>query len=355
MNVTMDRYNANWSIVERGWNAHVLGEAPHTFSSASEAVATLRGSGADKVIDQFLPPFVISEDGVPVGSIEDGDSVAFFNFRGDRSLEITKAFEFEEEKFPYFDRKRVPNVRYAGMMQYDGDDSLPTRYIVPPPDIDNTVGEYLAANGLKQLAISETQKFGHVTFFFNGNRSGKFDDKLEHYVEVPSYTEPEDERPWMRAAEITDLALQNMDDFRPDFVRLNYANGDMVGHTGKLRSAIMAMEAVDLCLERLVKGIQKRGGVAVVTADHGNADEMGERDKKGVLKEGDSPEGLKPLTSHTLALVPVAVVGAGVDDRYEWDHSVSQPGLANLSATCINLLGLEEPSIYEPAVIKPRS
>jgi len=353
MTVTMDRYDANWSIVERGWAAHVLGQAPNTFKSTAEAIEGLRGS--DKIIDQFLGAFVIvDDDGKPVGAIEDGDSVAFFNFRGDRALEITKAFEFPEEKFPYFDRQRVPDVRYAGMMQYDGDDNLPTRYIVPPPKIDNTVGEYLAANGLKQLAISETQKFGHVTFFFNGNRSGKFNDSLEHYVEVPSYTLPECQRPWMRAAEITDLCLEQLDEFKPDFVRLNYANGDMVGHTGNMRSAVMAMEAVDLCLERLVKGIVERGGVAVITADHGNSDEMAERDKKGALLKGNSPEGFKPLTSHTLAPVPVAVVGAGVDDRYEWDHSVAAPGLANISATCINLLGLEEPSIYVPAVIKAR-
>ena len=343
MNVTMDRYNANWEIVERGWKAHVLGEAPHTFSSASEAVQALRGEGKEQIIDQFLPPFVITgDDGAACGTIEDGDSVTFFNFRGDRALELTKAFEFGGDDFPYFDRQRVPEVRYAGMMQYDGDDNLPTRYVVPPPIIDNTVGEYLAANGLKQLAISETQKFGHVTFFFNGNRSGKFNDALEQYVEVPSYKEPENERPWMRAAEITDLCLKELDSFKPDFVRLNYANGDMVGHTGDLRATKMAMEAVDMSAERLIKGIIARGGIAVVTADHGNADEMGERDKSGKLKEGDSDFGFKPLTSHTLSLVPVAVVGAGVDDRYEWDSSVSKPGLANISATCINLLGLED-------------
>ena len=245
-------------------------------------------------------------------------------------------------------------MRYAGMMQYDGDDKLPTEYIVPPPCIDNTVGEYLAANGLKQLAISETQKFGHVTFFFNGNKSGKFNDALEQYVEIPSYTEPENERPWMRAAEITDVCLKELDEFKPDFVRLNYANGDMVGHTGNMRATVMAMEAVDLSCERLINGIIKRGGIAVVTADHGNADEMGEREKSGALKKGNSPEGLKPLTSHTLALVPVAVVGAGVDDRYEWDSGVDKPGLANISATCMNLLGLEAPDLYDPAVIKTK-
>jgi len=352
MKVTMDRYDANWPVVEKGWKAHVLGESENKFTSAKEAVEALRGD--TMVIDQFLEEFVVvDESGVPVGTIEDGDSVAFFNFRGDRALELTKAFEFPDEKFAYFDRKRVPDVRYAGMMQYDGDDALPTRYIVPPPSIECTVGEYLAANGLKQLAISETQKFGHVTFFFNGNRSGKFNESLEHYVEIPSYTEPENERPWMRAAEITDSCLAELDRFQPDFVRLNYANGDMVGHTGNMRAAVMAMEAVDLCCQRLINGIVQRGGVALVTADHGNSDEMAERTKKGDLLKGASPEGFKPLTSHTLAPVPVAIVGSNADALYEWDSSVEHPGLANLSATCMNLLGLQEPSDYERGVLCP--
>ena len=304
MNVTMDRYDANWEIVQRGWNAHVLGEAPHSFTSALEAVETLRNADGNTVIDQFLPPFVIVDENGPTGPIEDGDSVAFFNFRGDRALELTKAFEYGEDNFPHFDRVRVPDVRYAGMMQYDGDDMLPTEYIVPPPAIDKTVGEFLAKNGLKQLAISETQKFGHVTFFFNGNRSEKFDKELEKWIEIPSYKQPENERPWMKAAEITDACLEELDEFKPDFVRLNFANGDMVGHTGDMRATVMAMEAVDLSAERLIKGVIARGGIAVVTADHGNSDEMAERDKSGKLKEGPGEYGFKPLTSHTLAPGP---------------------------------------------------
>jgi len=354
MNVTMDRYNANWPVVERGWLAHVHGEAPHKFECVVDAVTTLRGEGKSKVIDQYLPPFVLTDsEGEAVGTIKDGDSVCFFNYRGDRAIEITKAFELDE--FEYFDRGRVPKVRYAGIMQYDGDDNLPSKFIVPPPLIDRTVGELIAKAGLKQFAISETQKFGHVTYFFNGNKSGKFAEDLEHYVEVPSYTEPENERPWMRAAEITDVALLQLDEFKPDFVRLNYANGDMVGHTGNMRSAIMAMEAVDLCLERLVDGIVKRGGVAIITADHGNADEMASRGKKGELTEGDSPEGFKPMTSHTLAPVPVAVVGEPSSSIFEWDESVEKPGLANLTATCLNLLGFNAPSFYVPSVLKLKS
>eukprot|EP00656_Telonema_subtile_P034490 TRINITY_DN38566_c0_g1_i1.p1 TRINITY_DN38566_c0_g1~~TRINITY_DN38566_c0_g1_i1.p1 ORF type:complete len:575 (+),score=134.33 TRINITY_DN38566_c0_g1_i1:135-1859(+) len=354
MVTTMDRYDANWPVVERGWNAHVHGEAEHTFScSASQAIAEMRGEGEGLVTDQFLPAFVrTDEGGAPVGRIEDGDSVVLFNYRGDRAQQISKAFE-QDDEFEGFDRKARPQVRYAGIMQYDGDNNLPERYIVTPPAIDRTVGELVAGAGLRQLAISETQKFGHVTYFFNGNRNDKFNEEKEVYIEIPSYIEPENERPWMKAAEVTDACLKQLDDFKPDFVRLNYPNGDMVGHTGCLRSAIMGMEAVDLCCERLVKGIIQRGGVALVTADHGNADEMVTRAKDGSPVQGDSPEGFKPLTSHTLAPVPVAVVGAATEGL-EWDASVQKPGLANLSATCLNLLGYETPEFYLPSVLKQK-
>ncbi len=173
MVITMDRYNANWNMVKKGWETHVLGEG-RLFDSAQEAINTLREES--KAIDQDLPPFVIAKDGKPVGTIEDGDSVILFNFRGDRALEITKAFEAEE--LTEFDRKRRPNVEYAGMMEYDGDLHVPAQFLVTPPAIDKTLAEYLCASKVKQFSISETQKFGHVTYFFNGNKSGKFDNTL---------------------------------------------------------------------------------------------------------------------------------------------------------------------------------
>jgi 2,3-bisphosphoglycerate-independent phosphoglycerate mutase len=179
MRVTMDRYEADWSIVERGWEAHVHGEA-RPFRSASEAVQTLYDE--DKTVnDQFLPAFVIvDEDKQPVGKMADGDSVVFFNFRGDRAIEISRAFE--DEEFDKFDRGAPQDLFYAGMMQYDGDLMLPKKYLVAPPAVSEALGEFLAVTGVTQFATAETQKYGHVTYFWNGNRSGKFSDKLETYV-----------------------------------------------------------------------------------------------------------------------------------------------------------------------------
>ncbi|MBR7094957.1 MAG: 2,3-bisphosphoglycerate-independent phosphoglycerate mutase, partial [Clostridia bacterium] len=186
MKITMDRYEADWSMVERGWQTHVLGEG-RGFASAEEAVTTYRRELG--VIDQDLPPFVIVKDGAPVGTIEDGDSVVFYNFRGDRAIEISKTFEAGAD-FDKFDRRRVPEVFYAGMLEYDGDLHIPSHYLVNPPEITNTMGEYLTATGISQLAISETQKYGHVTYFWNGNKSGKFSEELETYIEIPSDVVP---------------------------------------------------------------------------------------------------------------------------------------------------------------------
>ncbi|PKN58329.1 MAG: 2,3-bisphosphoglycerate-independent phosphoglycerate mutase [Deltaproteobacteria bacterium HGW-Deltaproteobacteria-14] len=352
MITTMDRYEADWAIVERGWNAHVHGQG-RGFPSASAAIGALREEKPG-LVDQYLPPFVVVDaDGAPVGRIEDGDAVVFFNFRGDRAIEITRAFEAPEGDFAPFERGRVPRVTFAGMMQYDGDLQLPARFLVTPPAIDRTLGEYLAKNGLRQLALSETQKFGHVTYFFNGNNSEPFDEALERYVEVPSDKVDFSERPWMKAAELTDRAIAELDAFHPDFVRINYPNGDMVGHTGQLLPAIISMEALDLCLARLVPAVLERGGVCVITADHGNCEQMFQRDKKGgFLAKTDGP-GFQPLTSHTLNPVPCVIVGGGAGERFVW-RDVPSPGISNLAATCLNLLGLEAPSDYRPSVIAAR-
>ena len=227
MRVTMDRYEADWKIVERGWKAHVLGEAPHTFKDAKTAVETLRGSGDAAVSDQWLDPFVIVDDaGVPVGTVEDGDAVVLTNFRADRVIEISKAFEYAD--FTAFDRVRWPKTRFVGMMQYDGDLKLPARYLVPPPAITRVSGELLAASGVSTFACSETQKFGHVTFFWNGNRSGYFNEALETYVEIPSDAVPFNEAPDMKAREITEAGKEALLSKKFKMVRINYANPDMV-------------------------------------------------------------------------------------------------------------------------------
>jgi len=344
MVITMDRYGADWGMVEKGWHTHVLGEG-RQFPSARAAIEELRQeTGA---IDQDLPPFVIADGNEPVGTVEDGDSVIFFNFRGDRALEITAAFE--EQDFDKFDRKRYPDVKYAGMMQYDGDLQVPKQFLVSPPSIDRTMGEYLSAAGVRQFALSETQKYGHVTYFFNGNRTGKFSEELEEYVEIPSDRVPFEQRPWMKAAEITDRVIDAVKSGAYDFIRLNYPNGDMVGHTGIYPAVVCAMEALDLCLGRLIKAVKEAGAVLVVSADHGNSDDMYQRNKKKelVVKEDGTPEA---KTSHSLNPVPCMVFdpeGSG-----EYKHALREGmGISSLAATCIELLGFEPPEGYDPSVL----
>ncbi len=343
MNITMDRYQADWSMVDRGWNTHVHGKA-RTFASAREAITTLRQeTGA---IDQDLPAFVIADNGAPVGRITDNDSVIFFNFRGDRGIEITAAFE--EDEFPYFDRGRRPKVKYAGMMEYDGDLHVPKKFLVAPPLIERTVGEYLCEADVRSMAISETQKFGHVTYFFNGNRSGKIDDRLEDYIEVPSDIVPFEQRPWMKAAEITDQVVTAVASGRYDFIRLNLPNGDMVGHTGVYQAAEIAVEAVDLCLGRIQKAIAKAGGIMVVSADHGNADDMYEHNKDGSVKIENGRKKVK--TAHSLNPVPCIIF----DPEYQGDYErvlVEGLGISSLAATCMNLLGFQAPADYDKSVL----
>ena len=339
MLVTMDRYEADWSIVERGWNAHVHGQA-RRFATTAEAVLAYREENPG-LGDQFLPAFTVGEP----SPIVDGDGVIFFNFRGDRAIEITRAFE-ERAGFAAFERGRVPDVRYCGMMQYDGDLSLPARYLVEPPAIDRTMGEYLAGSGVTQWACSETQKFGHVTYFWNGNRSGLFDAALERYVQIESDRVLFEERPWMKAAQITDAAITAIVDGSHRFMRLNFANGDMVGHTGDREAAIVAVETVDLCLRRLRPVLERAGGGLMVTADHGNADEMYRRAKTGQILT--APDGL-PLvsTAHSLAPVPLYLEGAPAGVAL----NRSGGGLANVAATVLELLGYAAPEEYMPSLL----
>ncbi len=348
MNITMDRYNANWEMVRRGWETHVGGVGPK-FSSARAAIDAHRAAHP-RIIDQDLPPFVIAdEQGQAVGPIRDGDSVVFFNFRGDRAIEITKAFE--DPTLKEFVRTPNPRVCYAGMMQYDGDLKLPKRYLVSPPAIDRTMGEYLSASGVRQLAISETQKYGHVTYFFNGNRSGKFNEQQEDYVEIPSDILPFEQRPWMKCAEITDAVIRAIGENRHRFIRLNFPNGDMVGHTGVYAATQIGVECVDLCLGRILEAVRAAQGILLVSADHGNADDMYEHDKKtGAVSKDKASGRLKVKTSHSLNPVPVYIFDPAAPQR--WSLS-SQPGLgiSSLAATCLTLLGYKPPADYDPSVV----
>ena len=348
MQVTMDRYEANWGMVDLGWKTHVLGEGRY-FASAEEAITTYRNE--TKVIDQDLPPFVIAKDGKPVGTINDGDSVIFFNFRGDRSIEISKAFESGAD-FDKFDRKRVPAVLYAGMLEYDGDLHIPSRYLVSPPEITNTMTEYLVSAGIKELAISETQKYGHVTYFWNGNKSGKFSEELEDYIEIPSDVVPFEQRPWMKCAEITDKLIECLRSGKYKYLRVNFPNGDMVGHTGSFLATECSMEALDLQLARLLKVVDELKGAALITADHGNADEMYEIDKKTGAPKAGKDGSFKAKTSHTLNPVPFIIYDNFTADKYEIKQGRADFGLSNVAATTVNMLGFEAPEIWDETMIE---
>ena len=333
MKITMDRYQADWAMVERGWNTHVKGEG-RQFSSALEAVNTLRDeTGA---IDQDIPAFVIAENGAPVGKIVDGDSVILYNFRGDRAIELSMAFDMDE--FNYFNRGKKPDVCYAGMLQYDGDLALPARYLVNPPEIHDTLSEVLVAAGLRQYAVSETQKYGHVTYFWNGNRSGKFSDELETFKEIPSDKVSFDQRPWMKSADIVDDLIEAIKSKKYDFLRCNFPNGDMVGHTGSMDATIIGVESVDIGLARLKAVCDEEGVTMLVTADHGNADEMLEKNKKGEVQV---------RTAHSLNPVPFIIY----DKDVNYTIKDGEYGLSNVAPTVVKMFGLKAPDCWQASMI----
>lgn len=333
MKITMDRYQADWGMVERGWNTHVKGEA-RQFASAAEAVEVLRTE--TNAIDQDLPEFVIAENGQPVGKIVDKDSVVLFNFRGDRAIEISMAFDNVE--FNHFNRGPKPDVVYAGMLQYDGDLKLPEKFLVNPPEITNTLSEVLVKAGYNQYAVSETQKYGHVTYFWNGNRSAKFSEELETFKEIPSDNVSFDQRPWMKSADITDDLISVIKEQKYDFIRCNYPNGDMVGHTGSMAATVTGVEAVDLALGRLIPVCDQYGVTLVVTADHGNADEMLEKNKKGEIAV---------RTAHSLNPVPFIIY----DKDTKYVIKDGSYGLANVAPTVVKMFGLEAPDCWEPSMV----
>ena len=331
MYITMDRYEADWSMVQRGFDCHVHGVG-RQFPDAKTAIETYRAETG--CIDQDLHEFVIAENGQPVGRIQKGDSVVLFNFRGDRALEISRAFD--DVAFDKFDRGDFQGVKYAGMLEYDGDAHIPSRFLVEPPCIQNTLTELLVANGINEYALSETQKYGHVTYFWNGNRSGKVSEELETYEEVPSDTCPFDQKPAMKCREITDHLIAAMESGKYGFLRCNFPNGDMVGHTGNFDAVVESMEALDVQLGRIIEAAEKTGHVLVVTADHGNADVMLEKNKKGQMQV---------RTAHSLSPVPFVISGADVQ------IGTGNYGLSNVAATVAALLELEKPSSWDCAVL----
>ena len=332
MTITMDRYEANWPMVELGWKTHVRGEG-RQFADAKTAIETYRTETG--CIDQDLPPFVIAKDGKPVGTIANGDSVILFNFRGDRAQEISLAFDRKD--FDKFDRSDYTGVEFAGMLEYDGDLHIPTNYLVEPPVIQNTLTEVLCAHKVREYALSETQKYGHVTYFWNGNRSGKVCEELETYEEIPSDVIPFDQAPAMKSVEITDHMVEAMASGKYDFLRCNFPNGDMVGHTGSLEAAITAMEYVDKGLSRILEAADKYGYAVCVTADHGNADQMTET-KKGKTSV---------RTAHSLNPVPFIIY----DPDTAYTIKEGNYGLANVAPTLVKMMDIPAPDCWEASMI----
>lgn len=335
MQITMDRYEANWEIVKRGWELHVLGKG-RVFTNAAEGIATLRAeTGKD---DQFLPPFRVK---ATHGTIDDGDSVIFYNFRGDRAIQVVQAFTTDD--FDKFTREKFPSIFFAGMMEYDGDRSIPSHYLVTPPRIDSTLSSYLLPFGIRQFACSESQKYGHVTFFWNGNRSGYLDPQLEKYLRIPSHKNLNFERhPWMKALEITEATIAELEKASFDFARINFPNGDMVGHSGDFNAAVVAVNIIDLMLGRLIHACRRHNVKLILTADHGNCEEMYEQNKKGKQF---------PKTSHTLNAVPFYFYDPHGKKQYCLTDTAN-PTLANVAATVLTALNLPPSDNFYPSLLR---
>ncbi len=336
MVITMDRYEADWEMVKKGWDTHVKGEG-RQFANATDAITCYREEGCDS--DQYLPPFVIAQNGEPVGRMKDGDSVVLFNFRGDRAIELSRAFE--EKEFDCFDRGVLPEVTFAGMLQYDGDLKIPNKFLVSPPHITNTLTEILCEHNIREYAVSETQKYGHVTYFWNGNRSGKISEEYETYEEISSDKVPFDQRPWMKAAEVSDCVIHAIESKQYDFIRCNFPNGDMVGHTGDLQATRIAVECVDLQLKRIKEVCDKNQYILLVVADHGNADQMIDvtKDGKEILR-----------TAHSLNPVPFILYAPWLDLKIK----EGAYGLANVAPTILELFGIKIPECWQESLLKQK-
>ena len=314
----MDR-DKRWERVEKAYRAMVYGEGKLT----SEPVRAVKESYQEEVTDEFIKPIVVSESGNPLsGRIKENDVGIFFNFRADRARELS--YVLSEKDFKEFDRGNNLTIHLVNMTQYD--EKLKTPVAFPPNKLKNILPEVLSKRDLKQLRIAETEKYAHVTFFFNGGEETPFEGEdriLVHSPKVPTY----DLKPEMSAYEVTDKVVPAIESKKYDFILLNYANPDMVGHTGILEAAIKAIEAVDTCVGRVVVAVKKAGGIAMVTADHGNAEMMVD------YNNGE------PFTAHTTDLVPFILVKDGFKGKLR-----PRGILADVAPTILYLMGIPKPS-----------
>ncbi|MCL2335967.1 MAG: 2,3-bisphosphoglycerate-independent phosphoglycerate mutase [Firmicutes bacterium] len=346
---TMDRYWSDPKMLKRALSAHVYGMA-RPFHSALEALETFRREELE-LDDQWTPIFIIAgDDKQPIGKMAEHDTVINYNFRADRAIQFSELMTLPNDQFPYFDRGKLPKVYYAGMVEYDQTLHLPGNTLVEHVEVKGTLAELEVRNGRKRYVISETVKFGHVTFYFNGNKDDKFNERLEEYVEVPNKTGEPWQFPWMRSDDITDKVIEQIKAGDFQSILINYPNGDMVGHESHMDASIIAVEALDLALGRLMTAIDEAGGVLVVTADHGNIEEEYYLDEKGqpIIKDGQ----ILRKTSHTTNPVPF-IIYDNTDNRDKYvmktgDHF----GLSNIAATMALLDGLEPLAKWDEPLIE---
>jgi 2,3-bisphosphoglycerate-independent phosphoglycerate mutase len=345
---TMDRYWSDPDMMKRALEAHVYGTA-RPFRSAKEVLDTFKSENA-KIDDQWLPTYtIVDEKGLPIGAMSDGDTVIFDNFRADRAIEFSEMMTLSNEEFTHFDRGDLPKVFYVGLVEYDQDRHIPANVLVESAKVDGVLAELETQNGLKRYVISESVKFGHVTFYFNGNKKGKIDEKLEEYVDLPNKTGQVWQFPWMRSDDLTDNLVERItaNDFQS--ILVNYPNGDMVGHEARMDASIIAVEALDLALGRLMEAVDKVGGVLVVTADHGNIEEEYYLDDKGeiVLENGQPVR----KTSHTNNPIPFVIYDNTLN-REKYTLKDGDFGLANVAATMATLHGLTPMSQWSESMIE---
>ena len=348
--IIMDR-DREWSKVEAGWNGMVYGNSPNRFRSMLEAINHFR-EASPGIVDQDIPGFVIvDEHDQPLGRVEDGDAVVMVNFRADRAIEITEAFCLDD--FDGFDRGgsngRGPDVLYAGMMVYDEDRNLPALQLAGPTKVDEPFGKRILEMGIRQFRLTETQKYPHVTFFFNGGYREPLDASLEDYILIPSDKGISfADQPQMKASEIADRAIELIESGEYGFGMINFANADMVGHCGHIEPAIIAIEAVDTAVGRITDALAKVGGLALITADHGNAEEMR-------IAVGDGHE---PSTKHSTNPVPCILFDPNYDASYSLaqpdssDEVVDAPGLSHIAATLFEMMGKTAPEDLNSSLIQ---
>ncbi|MCG5253434.1 2,3-bisphosphoglycerate-independent phosphoglycerate mutase [Brevibacillus agri] len=312
----MDR-DKRWERIEKAYRAMVYADAP----AYRDPIQAVKESYEKSIMDEFvMPTVIVGDDDKPVAKIESGDSIIFYNFRPDRAIQISQAFTNED--FRGFDRGegRPRDLHFVCLTHFS--ETVNGYVAYKPSNLDNTLGEVLSQHGLKQLRIAETEKYPHVTFFFSGGREQEFPGETRILIPSPKVA-TYDLQPEMSAPELTDAVVAEIEAENFDAIILNFANCDMVGHSGKMEPTIKAVETVDACLGRVVDAILAKGGVAVITADHGNADLM--LDEEG-----------RPITSHSTYPVPVIVTKAG--------EKLREDGiLADLAPTLLDLLGAEQP------------